>query len=206
MQQVTRRVVCAAAALLVSACAACSGGSAPEPDSRSESATATQSATTIPEEGRVSESEASPGDGYVPSKADPNGKFDESLFTPEAASLPGSRTQDTPEMWETYAAAGARRYEEDSATRGTFPEGVLDMHKDPAGDGSAYMKAFGEVISDVETSADRAAASPDDPEAAIVNRYEGSVLIRALHDESGESYVVAQSTDTQHVITYAAKI
>lgn len=206
MQQVTRRVVCAAAALLVSACAACSGGAAPETDSRSENATATQSATTIPEEGRVSEAEASPGDGYVPSKADPDGKFDESLFTSEAASLPGSRTQDTPEMWETYAAAGARRYKEDSATRGTFPEGVLDLHKDPAGDGSAYMKAFGEVISDVETSADRAAASPDAPEAAIVNRYEGSVLIRVLHDESGESYVVAQSTDTQHVITYAAKI
>ncbi|WP_342682648.1 hypothetical protein [Dermabacter hominis] len=206
MQQVTRRVVCAAAALLVSACAACSGGAAPETDSRSENATATQSATTIPEEGRVSEAEASPGDGYVPSKADPDGKFDESLFTSEAASLPGSRTQDTPEMWETYAAAGARRYKEDSATRGTFPEGVLDLHKDPAGDSSAYMKAFGEVISDVETSADRAAASPDAPEAAIVNRYEGSVLIRVLHDESGESYVVAQSTDTQHVITYAAKI
>ncbi|MDK8803803.1 hypothetical protein QP880_06820 [Dermabacter hominis] len=202
----TRRVVCAAAALLVSACAACSGGAAPETDSRSENATATQSATTIPEEGRVSEAEASPGDGYVPSKADPDGKFDESLFTSEAASLPGSRTQDTPEMWETYAAAGARRYKEDSATRGTFPEGVLDLHKDPAGDSSAYMKAFGEVISDVETSADRAAASPDAPEAAIVNRYEGSVLIRVLHDESGESYVVAQSTDTQHVITYAAKI
>lgn len=206
MQQVTRRVVCAAAALLVSACAACSGGAAPETDSRSENATATQSATTIPEEGRVSEAEASPGDGYVPSKADPDGKFDESLFTSEAASLPGSRTQDTPEMWETYAAAGARRYKEDSATRGTFPEGVLDLHKDPAGDSSAYMKAFGEVISDVETSADRAAANPHDAEAAIVNRYEGSVLIRVLHDESGESYVVAQSTDTQHVITYAAKI
>ncbi|MCG7443975.1 hypothetical protein [Dermabacter vaginalis] len=154
----------------------------------------------------MSESEASPGDGYVPSKADPDGKFDESLFTPEAASLPGSRTQDTPEMWETYATAGAHMYEEDSTGRGTFPEGVLDMEKDPAGDGSAYMKAFGEVISDVETSADRAAASPNDPEATIVNRYEQSVLIRILKDDAGASYVVAQSTDTQHVITYAAKI
>lgn len=206
MQQVTRRVACAAAALLVSACTACTGGAAPAADSTSESATPTQSTSDVPEAGRVSDAEASPDDGYVPSEADPNGKFDESLFTPEAASLPGSRTQDTPEMWDSYAAAGARRYEDDSAPRESFPEGVLDMEKDPAGDGSTYMKVFGEVISDVETSADRAAANPGDATDAIVNRYEDSVIIRILEDDSGASYVVAQSTDTQHVITYTAKI
>lgn len=208
MRTFTRRLSTLAAALLLGVCAACSGGG-DTPSSQktgSESSTTSESTSPAPEAGRVSDAEASPGDGYVPSQADSNGEFDESLFAPEAASHPGTRTQDNPEMWDPYAAAGARTYEEDSAARGTFPEGVLDLGKDPAGDGSAYMKVFGEVISDVETSADRAAANPSDAEKAIVNRYEDSVMIRILRDESGASYVVAQSADTQHVITYAAKI
>ncbi len=189
-------------------CAACSGGgdTPSSQESGSESSTTSESTSPVPEAGRVSDAEASPGDGYVPSEADPDGAFDASLFTPEAASLPGSRTQDTPEMWDPYAAAGAHTYKDDSAARGSFPEGVLDLEKDPAGDGSAYMKTFGEVISDVETSADRAAAHPGDATGAIVNRYEDAVIIRILEDDAGASYVVAQSTDTQHVITYAAKI
>ncbi|MCT1866882.1 hypothetical protein M3B90_05020 [Dermabacter sp. p3-SID358] len=207
MRTFTRRLSALATALLLGVCTACSGGDAPPSQGTGgESSSTAESASSAPKEGRVSDAEASPGDGYVPSQADSNGKFDESLFAPEAASHPGTRTQDNPEMWDPYATAGARTYEEDSAARGTFPEGVLDLGKDPAGDGSAYMKVFGEVISDVETSADRAAANPSDAEKAIVNRYEDSVMIRILRDESGASYVVAQSADTQHVITYAAKI
>lgn len=205
------------ALLLASApLAACDGsGPDPEPSSSTASTSASDGGSGLPAPtaGAVSDGGAdaarTEGASDYASTPDPSAPVFEDAFSPQTAAQPGSYTQET-DLWSLYADAGSTRYDEDPAVRGALPEDALRLG---AGSGP-FTTAFGNVISDTESSATRLRAALGDrpitpdlaiPEGVIVNRYPDSVHIETRVAD-GALYVYAVSKDSDHLISYTARV
>lgn len=210
-----RRALLGGAVLVLSAC---TGPGKRTTASRSPSTPASPSQSSpAPTAGRVSSAEADPARNAGPesdpshsSSLEPDAPIDESEFSPDMAAQPGSYTQDSPDMWGVYAAAGAKKHSEDPTPRGTIPPEALSN----GGDGRVETRVLGEIISDAETSAAAIRAAAGDgplPSAdavqpgLIVNRYPDAVFI-VPREADGALYVYAVSRDQEHRFSVTVKV